>query len=244
MVDEKLEPEETRLMLVEDDVKLGDLVKQYLSSNGFAVAIERRGDKAIDRVIAEQPDMVILDILLPGLDGLSVCKALRPTYSGPILMLTAKSDEIDEIIGLEVGADDYMSKPVRPRLLLARIRSLLRRRPRPPDNHDERSGSGQPTILHGRLTIDGLSRSAAFDGASLDLTTAEFDLLQLLAMSPGTIFSRDTLYRELRGMEWDGLDRSIDLRIARLRKKLGDDGKTPHIIKSVRGKGYLLVANP
>ncbi|GAB5518380.1 MAG: winged helix-turn-helix domain-containing protein [Rhodothermales bacterium] len=240
-----LEPAEARLMLVEDDVKLGELVRKYLASNGFAVEIEERGDLAVERIISEQPDMVILDILLPGLDGLSVCKEIRSDYAGPILMLTAKSDEIDEIIGLEVGADDYMSKPVRPRLLLARIRSLLRRVSRPQrDVGDDSSFGIEQYITLGQLTIDSLSRLVVFAGEHIDLTTAEFDLLYMLALSPGAVFSRDELYRELRGIEWDGLDRSIDLRIARLRKKIGDSGKTPEIIKSVRGKGYLLVVNP
>lgn len=244
-MDTTIEPADARLLLVEDDVKLGDLVQKYLVSNGFRVEVEGRGDKAVERIIAEQPDMVILDILLPGLDGLSVCKNVRPNYDGPILMLTAKSDEIDEIIGLEVGADDYIAKPVHPRLLLARIRSLLRRVPRVQIEESERSDEGSHQYIRlGRLTIDSRSRSVRFDGNTLDLTTSEFDMLEFLAMSPGTVFGRDKLYRELRGIEWDGLDRSIDLRIARLRKKLGDDGKTPSIIKSVRGKGYLLVGNP
>ena len=232
-----LEPR-NRILLVEDDARLAQLVKEYLeASDAFDVSIEGRGDTAVDRIIAEQPDLVILDVMLPGLDGLSVCKRVRDRYPGPILMLTALGDEVDEVVGLEIGADDYVSKPASPRKVLARVRNLLRRVP----SQDEPAvGGPAPVITVGALVVDPGRRVASLDSADLDLTTAEFDLLWLLARNVGVILEREAIYRELRGIEWDGLDRSIDLRVLRLRKKLGDDATHPRFIKSVRGVGYLL----
>ncbi len=209
----------TRILLVEDDDKLAALVAEYLQKKGYQVAIEARGDTAVDRILAEQPDLVILDIMLPGLDGLKVCKQVRDRYSGPILMLTALDDEIDEVVGLEIGADDYLAKPVRPRLLLAHLEALLRRAPAnvsPPT-------SGSPVLEVGPLRLDASRREVWVVNRSLDLTTAEFDLLALLMRHAGETLSREQIYNELRGIDYDGIDRSIDLRIARLRKKIGDD---------------------
>ena len=225
--------EQASILLVEDDPKLSALVRDYLSAQGYRVSVEGRGDRAPERILSEQPDLVILDLMLPGLDGLEVCRRVRESFGNPILMLTARSDEIDEVLGLEMGADDYMAKPVRPRLLLARVHSLLRRVERNHENGGELTVSG--------LEIEALRREVRYRGELLDLTTAEFDLLEYLAKRAGTVVERDLLYRELRGIEWDGFDRSIDLRIARLRKKLGDDARSPKLIKSVRGVGYLLV---
>ncbi len=219
-----------RVLLVEDDQKLAALVCEFLQANGFRVDLEPRGDRAPARILHERPDLVILDLMLPGLDGLSVCRRVRPRFGGAILMLTARVEETDEILGLELGADDYLAKPVHPRRLLARVNTLLRRLDR----------SARSTLQVGRLFVDAASRRAEMDGEPITLTTAEFDLLWLLASNAGEIVSRDRIYRELRGIEYDGLDRSMDLRVARLRKKLGDDGKRPRLIKSVRGTGYLL----
>ncbi len=255
------------LLLVEDDDRLASLVREYLESNGFTVRIEPRGDRAARRIVDENPDLVVLDIMLPGMDGLEVCRRVRPTYRGPILILTARGDETDEIVGIEVGADDYLSKPVRPRLLLARVSALLRRGPwAQPDagngqvereagradsatndpNVTNGAGetSGTSPISLGRLEIRPASRTASLDDRLLDLTTAEFDLLLFLAARAGTVVTREEIYRELRGVPYDGLDRSMDVRVTRLRRKLGDDAKQPHIIKTVRGAGYLLVAVP
>ena len=181
---------------------------------------------------------MILDVMLPGLDGLTICRRVRPLYPGPIMMLTALSDEVDEVVGLEIGADEYVAKPVKPRLLLARIQNLLRR-----VNccHDEKVVQGDKLLVAGDLRIDPRRRSVEKAGAELELTTAEFDLLYYLADRMGQVIERDQIYRDLRGIEWDGLDRSIDLRIARLRRKIGDDARHPSRIKSVRGSGYLLV---
>lgn len=240
----------TRILLVEDDLKLAGLVREFLQQSGLEVSVEPRGDRAAERILSERPDVVILDVMLPGLDGFSVCKRVRPQYDGGILMLTARGDEVDEVVGLELGADDYMAKPVRPRLLLARVSSLLRRlgeRKRGQGGHDP-TGSARGTtaqrVAVGSLCVDAGSRTAHLDGEPVELTTAEFDLLWLLARHAGEVLSREQIYAELRGIEYDGLDRSVDLRIARLRKKIGDDGKSPQKIKSVRGAGYLLVADP
>ncbi|MDJ0839917.1 MAG: response regulator transcription factor [Acidobacteriota bacterium] len=232
------ESNRTRILIVEDDDKLAALVSEYLTTMGFQTEIEPRGDTAPGRILADPPDLVVLDIMLPGLDGLKVCQQIRPAYKGPVLMLTALDDEIDEVVGLEIGADDYMAKPVRPRLLVAHINALLRRSAGEPENTEV---SGTPLSV-GDLVLDSGSREVRRNGEALDLTTAEFDLLELLMQKAGNIVSREQIYEELRGMEYDGIDRSIDLRVARLRKKIGDDGKHPSVIKSVRGVGYLMVA--
>ncbi len=198
------------------------------------VDVVSRGDDAVDAIRDHRPQLVILDLMLPGLDGLEVCKRVRPAYRNPILMLTARGDELDEIIGLEVGADDYLAKPVKPRLLLARIRALLRRY-NPGDDQARR-------IEIDGLVIDSSRRSAHLDGTEVIVTTAEFDLLWILVSRAGSTVTRETLHRELRGVEYDGLDRSIDLRVSRLRAKLKDDSHQPKRIKSVRGVGYIFAA--
>jgi len=230
-----------RILLVEDDLRLAALVGEFLSSKGFVVDTESRGDLAPDRIIEENPDLVILDLMLPGLDGLSICRKVRPVYPGPIMMLTALSDEVDEVVGLEVGADDYIAKPVKPRLLLARIQNLMRR---VNVSAPEKPVTGDRLITIDDLLIDPRRRAVQLNGRELELTTAEFDLLYYLAERSGQVIERDDIYRELRGIEWDGLDRSIDLRVARLRRKIGDDARHPRRIKSVRGSGYLMVDKP
>lgn len=225
--------ERTKILLVEDDKKLSSLVKEYLEQQGLDVTVEGRGDTANALIDELNPDLVILDIMLPGMDGLTVCRNARATYHGPIIMLTARGDDLDEVVGLEVGADDYMKKPASPRVLLARIRTLLRRVHAPPE-----TGPAKRLEL-GPLVIDSGSRSVTMSGREVDLTTAEFDLLRLLADNAGEPISRDQIYQDLRGIDHDGLDRSIDLRVSRLRTKLGDEG--PGLIKSVRGVGYQLV---
>ncbi len=227
-----------RILLVEDDAPLASMVADFLTSNGFEVAIEGRGDTSVNRIVEENPDIVILDVNLPGLDGLTVCREVRPKYAGAIIMLTARGEEVDEVLGLEVGADDYMAKPVRPRALLARLRTHLRRVT--PDPADEPS---QP-IQVGSLVVDASRRSVELDGVELDLTTAEFELLHFLAENAGRALSRNDIYQHIHGMKFDGLDRSIDLRISRLRKKVGDDPAKPKRIKSVRGVGYILAVEP
>ncbi len=233
---EREEHSEAHLLLVEDDPKLAVLVREYLQKNGLRVDIETRGDRAAERILREQPDLVLLDIMLPGADGFTVCRTVRPAYTGPIVMLTARDEDLDELLGLELGADDYISKPVQPRLLLARIRAVMRRY----GNLPNVVSSGR--IRCGDLEIDHSCREAKLNGAKLSLTTAEFDLLWLLASNAGQVLSRDDILRNVRGIGYDGTDRSIDLRISRLRRKLGDDPIEPQRIKTVRGAGYLFVA--
>ncbi len=223
-----------RILLVEDDDSLASMVTDFLTPHGFDVSIEGRGDAAVERIKGEQPDAVILDVNLPGLDGFSVCRAVRSDYKGPILILTARGEEIDEVVGLEVGADDYMSKPVRPRALLARLRTHLRK------TAPVGEGSPEKRIAIGALVIDASRRTVELGGEPVELTTAEFDLLWLLAENVGQVLSRNDIYQSIHDIEYDGLDRSIDLRVSRLRKKIGDDPNNPQRIKSVRGVGYIL----
>jgi two-component system response regulator RstA len=222
------------VLLVDDDDSLNRLVQQYLQDNGFRVSVVVDGNAAINEINHNPPDLVVLDLMLPGQDGLSVCRQVRPGFNGAILMLTALDDDIDEVAGLETGADDYLAKPVRPRVLLARIRALLRRR---------EAGRGLPQpdfITTSHLTINRSNRCVTVNDTNVDVTDAEFALLWLFAEHKGEILSRDEINKSLRGLEHDGYDRSIDLRVSRLRKKIGDDSREPLMIKSVRGKGYLL----
>jgi DNA-binding response OmpR family regulator len=235
---EKVSPYHT-ILLVEDDVRLSALVVEYLEKNGLHVETEFRGDTAVQRIVDIQPDLVVLDLMLPGLDGFEVCKQVRRDYSGPILMLTAKDEDIDQVVGLEIGADDYVVKPAQPRLLLARIRALLRRATKEPQKISEESTQ----LGFGTLQINHNSRVVSRHDNVIDFTTTEFDLLWLLATQAGNILSRDQISESLTGLEYDGLDRSIDIRISRLRKLLKDDPNKPKGIKTVRGQGYLFVAD-
>ncbi len=227
----EIQPE---ILLVDDDVALTQLVGKYLRENGFDVTTVHDGTEAANAIRNDPPDLVVLDVMLPGADGLSVCREVRSHYQGPILMLTALSDDIDQVAGLELGADDYLAKPVRPRVLLARVRALLRRATIDSREVDDRR------IDAGPLTIDRSTRQAAVSGAQVDLTSAEFELLWILAQSRGRVVSRDALYEKTMRIPFDGVDRTIDLRVSRLRRKLGDDTQCPTIIKTVRGRGYLL----
>ena len=221
-------------MIVEDDQRLAEMIEEFFDGEGFNVSKLHRGDDAIKRIPADQPDLVILDISLPGANGFSVCRAVRQDYDGLILMLTARDDDIDQIVGLEIGADDYVVKPVEPRVLLARVRSLLRRGV---------SNDSSRKLQFGSLRIDSSARMVSLNEEAIELTTAEFDLLWVLASSAGSVIDRDSLFKRLRGLDYDGLDRSMDVAISRLRKNLGDDRKSPTQIKTVRGKGYLFAAS-
>lgn len=233
-------PETPRILLVEDDERLAKLIKAYLTAQGFSVAIEGRGDNGVMRIIAEQPDLVILDLMLPGLDGLTVCRTVRRDYSGPILMLTAREDDTDQVVGLEIGADDYVKKPVEPRVLLARIRALMRRfkqAGQAPRSEAER----KEELVFGCLRINKASQTVTLGDTAVDLTSNEFSLLWILAKNGGQTLDREMLFRETRGIPYDGLDRSVDIAVSRLRKKLGDNTTKPWRIKTVWGFGYLFV---
>jgi len=246
MIMEDVEQNESwRILIVEDDERLADLTKEYLESNGLVVSVEPNGGHAVDRIKNEKPDLVVLDLMLPGEDGLSICRKVRPFYNGPILMLTARTDDLDQVLGLEMGADDYMSKPVRPRVLLARIRALLRRITEPLTSEQAgdsaESGDEPVRLTFNNLVVDRSMREAWLNDESIELTSAEFDLLWLLSSSAGTVLSREEIFTALRGIEYDGQDRSIDVRVSRIRPKIGDDPVHPKRIKTVRSKGYLFV---
>ncbi|SFC49717.1 two-component system, OmpR family, response regulator RstA [Marinospirillum celere] len=230
-----------RILIVEDDARLASLTKEYLEGNGFQVSVESDGTKAAERIDNEQPDLVILDVMLPGEDGLSICRKVKMDKDVPILMLTARTDDMDQVLGLEMGADDYVAKPVRPRVLLARIRALLRRAETQPSGHQETKTSDTPRLEFGNLVIDSAMREAWLKDESIDLTSAEFDLLWLLASNAGRVLTREEIFTALRGIEYDGQDRSIDVRVSRIRPKVGDDPMHPRRIKTVRSKGYLFV---
>jgi two-component system, OmpR family, response regulator RstA len=220
--------------IVEDDERLAALISEYLSENGFRTEIIGRGDTAIERIEASPPQLVILDLMLPGCDGLEVCKAVRGEFRGGILMLTARKGDVDEILGLELGADDYVTKPVAPRVLLARMKTLLRRL--------EPRGDESPPALRtiGPLSLDRRLRDVSVRGERLLLTSIEFDILWILAGAPGEVFSREQLYREILGAAYDGLDRGMDIHLSRIRRKLERAGLEGSAIRSVRGEGYLL----
>ncbi|MEE1925924.1 response regulator transcription factor [Pseudomonas sp. 148P] len=230
-----MEQQRCQVLIVEDDQRLAELTREYLQANGFVVEVEGDGGAAAARIINEQPDLVILDLMLPGEDGLSICRKVRQRYAGPILMLTARSDDLDQVQGLDLGADDYVCKPVRPRVLLARINALLRRSEVPAAPEEVRS------VQFGPLRVDNTLREAWLDEAGIELTGAEFDLLWLLISNAGRILSREEIFTSLRGVGYDGQDRSIDVRISRIRPKIGDDPIHPRMIKTIRSKGYLFV---
>jgi DNA-binding response OmpR family regulator len=222
------------IVLVEDDLRLAELVSRYLEANGFRVASTARGDQAVDQVRRSNPDLLILDIGIPGKDGFEVCRQLRPLYTNPILILTARNNDIDHVLGLELGADDYVIKPVEPRVLMARINALLRRGKAP-------SRRERVTLEFGRLSINTLARSVHLNGEAVALSSNEFDLLVELAAHAGEIQSRAALFSRLYGREYDGVDRMLDVRVSHLRRKLGDEAAASERIKTIWGQGYLFV---
>ena len=228
-----------RLLLVEDDVELAELIQDYLTSEQFIVTWTDNGLEAVERIVQEQPAIVILDYMLPGLNGLEVCKQVLPHFSGPILMLTAKDDDMLEIASLNHGALGFLKKPVRPHILLAHIKAHLRAAERQITSDDKVTA---PLIVKD-LMLDASALRATLAGVQLFLTSAEFELLFLLARHAGQPLSREAISQSLRGLEYDGLDRAIDMRISSLRRKLGDEDPPYHYIKTVRGKGYLLATS-
>ena len=229
-----------QVLLVEDDVQLAGLVREYLERYEFEVHLEHRGDTAPERVRTLKPDVLVLDLNLPGRDGLEICREVRMEFNGPIAMFTARDEDVDEVVGLELGADDYLTKPVEPRVLLARLRSLLRRY-RAMASHPAEAAGDQ--LCFGALQIDSRARTVSLDGRQIELSTGEFDLLWLLASMAGRVVDRDSALKSLRGFGYDGLDRSVDIGISRLRRKLNDNAHRPYRIKTVRGRGYLFVSD-
>jgi len=219
-----------KILVVDDEPHIVELIAYHLEREGFTVATAADGPDALDKVGEERPDLVLLDVMLPGLDGFSVCQRIRRQHDVPIILLTAKTAEDDRVFGLEVGADDYITKPFGHRELLARVKAVLRRA----------RGYSRPgeVLRRGPLVIDTERRLAALDGEPLELTLKEFDLLHLLASHPGRAFSRDELLRDVWGYDYVGTTRTVDVHVQRLRQKLGDDPAAPRFVETVHGIGY------
>jgi two-component system response regulator RstA len=213
-----------------------------LELNNFAVSIESDEDWATNRILAENPDLAILDITLPKQKGWKIFWQVRPQYHGPIIILTGLVDEVDQILGLDMGADEYIVKPVHPRLLLSKINAVLRLWNRAARQRPTKDRLAAPKSVNaGRIEIDPSNRMVLVSGKQVKLSTAEFELLLYLAQKAGRIINRQDLYRDLQGIDYDGSNRSMDVRISRLREKIGDHGDRPRIIRSIRGEGYLMV---
>nr|WP_315257372.1 response regulator transcription factor [uncultured Duganella sp.] len=231
-----------RILLVEDDPRLAEMLTEYLGQSGFRVTHAATGREAMNHIAGAEIDAVILDLMLPDMDGLDVCRQLRATSDLPVLMLTARGDAIDRIVGLEIGADDYLPKPFEPRELLARLRAILRRRvdlrhidaPRAAG-----AAAGDGFLRFGRLEIDPAAHAARLDGVPCELTAYQFDLLLVMAKHAGRVLSRDALMDLLKGEPLEAFDRSIDVHMSRIRAAVEDDPKKPRRIITVRGAGYL-----
>jgi DNA-binding response OmpR family regulator len=220
-----------RVLVVDDDVKTVELVKLYLKRDGYRVLTAYDGVDALRLARENHPDLIVLDLMLPGIDGLEICQTLRAESDVPIIMLTAKTTDQDKLVGLDLGADDYVTKPFSPRELAARVRAVLRRLP------GERSPA---EIKHGELTVNSLKHKASLTGKPLNLTPVEFKLLVVLIKEPGRVFSRAELIEKALGYDFDGFDRTIDVHILNLRRKLEPDPSHPRYIKTVYGAGYKL----
>ncbi|MDO8953574.1 MAG: response regulator transcription factor [Gammaproteobacteria bacterium] len=221
-----------KILIIEDDKKLAQLMRDYLSNHAFQVTVENSGDKGLYRITKDQPDVVILDIMLPKMDGLTVCRESRQYYDGLILMLTAREEDETEIKSLENGADDFVRKPIDPSVLVARINALLRRK----------LGEVKPLELEiGTLKIDPASQLVYWHNKLIELSRKEFEVLYFLADQAGKVVNRDSISQALKGFDHDGVNRTIDMTISTLRKKFHDDGREAKLIKTVWGKGYLFV---
>lgn len=223
------------VLLIEDDDRLAQLIAEYLGGYEFAVTIVRRGDLAVAAVHEHRPALVILDLMLPNMDGMEVCRRIRGFSGVPVLILTARVDVFDQIAGLETGADDYVIKPIEPRVLVARARALLRRAPR---ENTPAPVAGE-TLVYGELQISPPNRTVTWRGQVVDLKTAEYNLLLILARAAGKVLSRGDILKQLRGIEFDGIDRTVDSGISRLRRRFEDASPEPHKIKTIWGRGYL-----
>lgn len=223
------------ILLVEDDQQLASLLCEYLQLNGFNVQWVHSASSVIEIIRNVPPTLIILDLMLPGMSGVELCKIIRPLYSGRIMMLTASQSELDHIISLESGADDFIVKPIDPRVLLARLRTLLRRS----SISLQDSTDAQP-IQISNLSLNPLKRLVFVHEAELNLTAMEFEILMHLVLNAGHVLSRELLYRDVMGIEYDGLDRGLDVHISRIRRKLERAGFDPRFLRSVRGIGYLM----
>jgi DNA-binding response OmpR family regulator len=222
----------TNVLIIDDDERLNALLTEYLKRFGFAVTTATHPEAGLRALKNGQSDILILDVMLPEMDGFAVCRKVRESSRIPIIMLTARGEVTDRIVGLELGADDYLSKPFEPRELVARIQAVLRRG-KPEEAPD--------VIRSGPVEVNWTTRSARLQGAELELTGAEFELLGLFVRNRGRVLSRERIMDETRGVDWDAYDRSIDVLVSRLRQKLGDDAKRPSFIRTVRGAGYTFI---
>ena len=233
------EPDLLHIMLVEDDMSLAEWFSDYLTEHGYLVTLVNRGDVAVELIKTDNPDLVVLDIMLPFKDGFDVCREVRGFYHGPILMMTARDQEMDEVLGLELGADDYVTKPIKPRAMLSRVKALLRR----VNNQEQSSPEIENCIQFGQFHLDANSRTTLLNGYKVPISSNEFDVLWYLAQSAGQVVNRNELVKAIRGIDYDGFDRSMDIIVSRLRKKLGDDANNPFRIKTIWGQGYLFVTD-
>ena len=222
-----------KLLVVDDDPRLLELLAEYLGGRGFEVVRAPDGEKGLDVLRMGGIDLVVLDVMLPGKDGFEVCREIRKTSQIPVVMLTARGDDTDRIVGLEIGADDYLQKPFNPRELLARINAVMRR------TRDDRASDNE-TFEAAGIRVDAARREATVGGLPIELTTTEFDILRALVSSAGRVIPRERLMELARGEEWAAYDRGVDVHISHLRRKLGDDPRQPKLIKTVRGVGYLV----
>ena len=224
-----------RALVVDDEEHLARLVADYLAREGFATQVALDGERALELARADAPDVVILDLMLPGTDGVEVCRQLRTFTDAYVIMLTARAEEVDKLIGLAVGADDYLTKPFSPRELVARVRAMLRR-PRTPKS----AATDEPVRQSGDLAIDPAAREVSVAGTQVELTKLEFDLLDTLSARPRVAFSRRQLVERVWDEGWFGDDHIVDVHIVRLRRKLGDDAVNPRYVLTVRGVGYRM----
>ncbi|MFT5708843.1 MAG: two-component system response regulator RstA [Oceanospirillaceae bacterium] len=237
-----------KILLIEDDEKLTKLLSLYLTRNGFSVEVGHKGTDAKRLLLSHNPDLLILDLMLPEMDGLSVCREIRADFEGKILILTASDDDMDQVAALEMGADDFVCKPLQPRVLLARIRMLLRRKEQIAINSSAAQESVETAVNPnhtqlGALLLNKLTKRGYLNDELVSLTPSEFDLLLILVEHADQVLSREHLVKLTRGIDYDGIDRTIDNKIVLLRKKLQDNPAFPKRIVTLRGKGYLLVAN-
>jgi two-component system response regulator CpxR len=225
-----------RILVVDDDVELCSLVGEYLEPEGFGVESVFDGERGLERALSGEHPLVVLDVMLPGMNGLEVLRRIRSTSRVPVLLLTARGEDVDRIVGLEVGADDYLPKPFNPRELVARIRAILRR-----TQTSERSGDARvPEVLHvGDIELDPATRTVRQQGKAVELTSVEFNLLQVLLREAGRVVTRERLVDAVLGRKFSPFDRSIDMHVSKVRKKLGDSEGGPDHIKTVRGVGYI-----
>ncbi len=226
-----------RILLVDDDRELTELLRDYLTPLGYEVHAAHSGTEGVERATSEEWHAVVLDVMMPGMDGFAVLKAIRKTSTVPVLMLTSRGDETDRIVGLEVGADDYLPKTFSMREMLARLRAVTRRAAMTPAGDD----GIEPEAVVGPLRVNPNTRVALLNDEPLVLTPVEFEILYSLARAKGRVKSREQLLDEIRDREWEVFDRSVDVHIAALRKKLGDDAKNPRFIRTLRSAGYMLI---